>query len=104
MADATGAGHDHCDFDSTDVSVGERLPNDSGIVDSTLGIIGASLGLLVTGKPMGFVVQLGLLALAGIIMRNSVILIDQIKQHINAGENQWEAIIGAAVTRFVPLC
>ena len=74
------------------------------LLTAPLGIIGASLGLLVTGKPMGFVVQLGLLALAGIIMRNSVILIDQIKQHINAGENQWEAIIGAAVTRFVPLC
>ena len=68
-----------------------------------LGIIGASLGLLVTGKPMGFVVQLGLLALAGIIMRNSVILIDQIEQHIKAGENQWDAIIGAAVTRFRPI-
>ncbi len=73
------------------------------LLTAPLGIIGASLGLLVTGKPMGFVVQLGLLALAGIIMRNSVILIDQIEQHIKAGENQWEAIISAAVTRFRPI-
>ncbi len=73
------------------------------LLTAPLGVIGASLGLLVTGKPMGFVVQLGLLALAGIIMRNSVILIDQIEQHIQAGENQWEAIIGAAVTRFRPI-
>ncbi|MHC1758469.1 MAG: efflux RND transporter permease subunit [Negativicutes bacterium] len=73
------------------------------LLTAPLGIIGASLGLLVTGKPMGFVVQLGLLALAGIIMRNSVILIDQIEQHIIAGEDQWEAIIGAAVTRFRPI-
>ena len=73
------------------------------LLTAPLGIIGASLGLLVTGKPMGFVVQLGLLALAGIIMRNSVILIDQIEQHIKAGENQWDAIIGAAVTRFRPI-
>ena len=73
------------------------------LLTAPLGVIGASLGLLITGKPMGFVVQLGLLALAGIIMRNSVILIDQIEQHIKAGENQWEAIIGAAVTRFRPI-
>ena len=68
-----------------------------------LGVIGASLGLLATGKSMGFVVQLGLLALAGIIMRNSVILIDQIEQHIKAGEHPWDAIINAAVTRFRPI-
>ena len=73
------------------------------LLTAPLGVIGASIGLLVTGRPMGFVVQLGLLALAGIIMRNSVILIDQIDQHIKAGENQWEAIIGAAVTRFRPI-
>lgn len=68
-----------------------------------LGLIGVSVSLLVTGRPMGFVVQLGILALAGIIMRNSVILIDQIEQHLQDGESVWEAIINAAVTRFRPI-
>ena len=73
------------------------------LLTAPLGVIGASLGLLATGKSMGFVVQLGLLALAGIIMRNSVILIDQIDQHIKTGEQPWDAIINAAVTRFRPI-
>lgn len=47
--------------------------------------------------------QLGVLALAGIIIRNSVILIDQIEQQINAGESTWDAIINAAVIRFRPI-
>jgi multidrug efflux pump subunit AcrB len=68
-----------------------------------LGLIGVSVSLLFTGRPMGFVVQLGILALSGIIMRNSVILIDQIEQHLKAGEMLWEAIINSAVTRFRPI-
>jgi len=73
------------------------------LLTAPLGIIGVSLGLLLTGRPMGFVVQLGILALAGIIMRNSVILIDQIDQQINAGESLWNAIINATVLRFRPI-
>ncbi|HMM22346.1 MAG TPA: efflux RND transporter permease subunit, partial [Selenomonadales bacterium] len=73
------------------------------LLTAPLGIIGASLALLLTGKAIGFVVQLGLLALAGIIMRNSVILIDQIEQHLKAGEPMWESIINATVTRFRPI-
>lgn len=73
------------------------------LLTAPLGIIGVSAGLLLTGRPMGFVVQLGILALSGIIMRNSVILIDQIDQHVQAGETLWEAIINAAVTRFRPI-
>ncbi|SDF47631.1 efflux RND transporter permease subunit [Sporomusa acidovorans] len=73
------------------------------LLTAPLGIIGVSLGLLLTGRPMGFVVQLGLLALAGIIMRNSVILIDQIEQQIKAGEPLWDAIINATVARFRPI-
>ncbi|MCM0759781.1 efflux RND transporter permease subunit [Sporomusa sphaeroides DSM 2875] len=73
------------------------------LLTAPLGIIGASLALLLTGKAIGFVVQLGLLALAGIIMRNSVILIDQIEQHLKAGEPIWESIINATVTRFRPI-
>ncbi|WP_110956061.1 efflux RND transporter permease subunit [Anaerosinus massiliensis] len=68
-----------------------------------LGIIGVAVGLFLTGKPMGFVVQLGILALSGIIMRNSVILMDQIDQHLAAGESIWDSIINATVTRLRPI-
>ncbi|MCC6697647.1 MAG: efflux RND transporter permease subunit [Candidatus Hydrogenedentes bacterium] len=68
-----------------------------------LGIIGVSISLLLTGRPMGFVVQLGILALAGIIMRNSVILIDQIDQQLAAGQSPWDAVLNATVLRFRPI-
>ena len=73
------------------------------LLTAPLGIIGVSIGLVVTGSSMGFVVQLGILALAGIIMRNSVILIDQIEQQITAGESMWDAIINATIIRFRPI-
>ncbi|MFA6413209.1 MAG: efflux RND transporter permease subunit [Syntrophales bacterium] len=73
------------------------------LLTAPMGMIGASLGLLLTGRPMGFVVQLGILALAGIIMRNSVILIDQIDQQLKAGQSTWDSIINATVLRFRPI-
>jgi multidrug efflux pump subunit AcrB len=73
------------------------------LLTAPLGIIGVAIGLFVTGMPMGFVVQLGILALAGIIMRNSVILMDQIDQQLAAGENLWDSIINATVIRFRPI-
>ncbi|MEN6309010.1 MAG: efflux RND transporter permease subunit, partial [Anaerohalosphaeraceae bacterium] len=73
------------------------------LLTAPLGIIGVSPALLLTGRPMGFVVQMGILALAGIIIRNSVILIDQIDQQIDAGEPLWDAIINATVSRFRPI-
>ena len=73
------------------------------LLTAPLGIIGVSVGLLLTGRPMGFVVQLGILALAGIIMRNSVILIDQIDQQLTKGDTPWDAIINATVARFRPI-
>ena len=73
------------------------------LLTAPMGMIGASLGLLLTGRPMGFVVQFGILALAGIIMRNSVILIDQIDQQLKAGQSVWNAIINATVLRFRPI-
>ncbi len=73
------------------------------LLTAPLGIIGVSIGLFLTGSPMGFVVQLGILALAGIIMRNSVILMDQIDQQLAAGESLWDAIINATVMRFRPI-
>ena len=73
------------------------------LLTAPLGMIGVSTVLLITGRPMGFVVQLGILALAGIIIRNSIILIDQIDRHIDAGEPLWDAIINATVSRFRPI-
>ena len=68
-----------------------------------LGMIGVTAGLLLTGRPMGFVVMLGVLALFGIIIRNSVILIDQIGQHEAAGERVREAVVHAAESRLRPI-
>ena len=68
-----------------------------------LGIIGAALALLAFQAPFGFVATLGVIALAGMIMRNSVILIDQIEQDIAAGRPRWDAIVDAAVRRFRPI-
>ena len=68
-----------------------------------LGIIGVSLSMLLTMRSMGFVAELGILALSGMIIRNAVILIDQIEQHIKAGESPWDAIINSAVLRFRPI-
>ncbi|TWH45078.1 efflux RND transporter permease subunit [Sporomusa sp. KB1] len=73
------------------------------LLTAPLGIIGVTIGLLLTGKPMGFVVQLGILALAGIIMRNTVILMDQIDQQLETGESMWDAIINATVIRLRPI-
>jgi multidrug efflux pump subunit AcrB len=68
-----------------------------------LGLIGAAAALLVTQAPFGFVAILGVIALAGMIMRNSVILVDQIKQDRDAGIPMREAIVGSAVRRFRPI-
>jgi multidrug efflux pump subunit AcrB len=73
------------------------------LLTAPLGIIGVAVGLFISGKPMGFVVQLGILALAGIIMRNSVILIDQIDQQLAAGVSPWNAVIEATVIRLRPI-
>ncbi|CAI8847028.1 multidrug efflux pump [Pseudomonas sp. IT-P258] len=68
-----------------------------------LGLIGVTLFLLVFRQPFGFVAMLGTIALSGMIMRNSVILVDQIEQDIAAGLKPWEAIIEATVRRFRPI-
>ena len=68
-----------------------------------LGIIGAALALLLFGAPFGFVAQLGVIALLGMIIRNSVILVDQIEQHIAEGETPWDAIVESAVRRARPI-
>ena len=67
------------------------------------GIIGAAMALLVTQTPFGFVSLLGVIALGGMIMRNSVILVDQIRQDVADGHDEWHAIVESAVRRFRPI-
>jgi multidrug efflux pump len=68
-----------------------------------LGMIGVSLFLLVSNTPFGFVAMLGTIALSGMIMRNSVILVDQIDQDIADGLAPWDAVVGATIRRFRPI-
>jgi multidrug efflux pump len=68
-----------------------------------LGLIGVTLFLLVFHQPFGFVAMLGTIALSGMIMRNSVILVDQIEQDITAGLTPWNATVEATVRRFRPI-
>ncbi len=68
-----------------------------------LGIVGASLGLNVANQPFGFVALLGLIALAGMIMRNTVILVDQIESDVASGLTRREAIVEATVRRARPV-
>jgi multidrug efflux pump subunit AcrB len=73
------------------------------VLTAPLGLVGVVIALLLFGKPFGFVALLGIIAMFGIIMRNSVILVDQIEQDIKAGAPRWEAIVGATVRRFRPI-
>ncbi|QDO97896.1 efflux RND transporter permease subunit [Ferrovibrio terrae] len=73
------------------------------LLTAPLGLIGVTVGLLVFNVPFGFVAMLGAIALAGMIMRNSVILVDQIEQDIAGGEAVWDAIVNATLRRFRPI-
>ncbi|HEU0306607.1 MAG TPA: efflux RND transporter permease subunit, partial [Lysobacter sp.] len=73
------------------------------LLTAPLGLIGVTLFLLVFRVPFGFVAMLGTIALAGMIMRNSVILVDQIEHDITAGNDRWHSIIEATVRRFRPI-
>ncbi len=73
------------------------------ILTAPLGLIGVAGALLLFGQPFGFVAMLGTIALLGMIMRNSVILVDQIRQDVEAGKSRWDAIVGSAVRRFRPI-
>jgi multidrug efflux pump len=72
-------------------------------VTAPLGLIGATGALLVSNRPFGFVALLGLIALAGMIMRNTVILVDQIERDIAAGHGRHRAIVEATVRRARPV-
>ena len=68
-----------------------------------LGVAGAAMALLILDRPFGFVANLGVIALFGMIIRNSVILVDQIEQDIATGSHPWDAIVEAAVRRCRPI-
>jgi multidrug efflux pump len=68
-----------------------------------LGVAGAAMALLALGRPFGFVANLGVIALFGMIIRNSVILVDQIETDIAAGVPAWDAIVESAVRRCRPI-
>jgi len=72
-------------------------------ITAPLGLIGAAFALMLFGAPFGFVALLGIIALAGMVMRNSVILIDQIEQDEKAGLDAWTAIVESTVRRFRPI-
>ncbi|MBX9630667.1 MAG: efflux RND transporter permease subunit [Burkholderiales bacterium] len=73
------------------------------LLTAPLAIIGVTLFLLVGNVPFGFVAMLGFIALFGMIMRNSIILVDQIEQDIGAGHPPWDAVIDATVRRMRPI-
>jgi len=73
------------------------------LLTAPLGLIGVAAALLLFNVPFGFVAMLGTIALAGMIMRNSVILVDQIDHDIAAGSEPADAIVDATVRRFRPI-
>ncbi|QEL66284.1 acriflavin resistance protein [Oryzomicrobium terrae] len=73
------------------------------VLTAPLGLIGVTVFLLLFNRPFGFVAMLGTIALLGMIMRNSVILVDQIEQDIRSGMAPWRAIVEATVRRFRPV-
>ena len=73
------------------------------VLTAPLGLIGVVLFLLLFNQPFGFVAMLGTIALFGMIMRNSVILVDQIEQDVEKGLSIWDAIVESAVRRLRPI-
>ena len=71
-------------------------------ITGPLGLIGAILSLFLTRQPMGFVSIVGMLALSGMVVRNSIILLDQIRQHLADGKKPYDAVIESAALRFRP--
>lgn len=72
-------------------------------ITGPLGLIGAILSLFLTRQPMGFVSIVGMLALSGMVVRNSIIILDQIRQHLADGKKPYDAVIESAALRFRPI-
>ncbi|EIJ44288.1 cation/multidrug efflux pump [Beggiatoa alba B18LD] len=73
------------------------------LLTAPLGIIGMTIFLLLLDRPFGFVAMLGAISLAGMIMRNSVILVDQIEQDKEMGVSDFQAVVESTVRRFRPI-
>lgn len=73
------------------------------VITAPLGLIGVIFGLLFFNSPLGFMAELGVLALSGTIIRNSMVLVDQIQQHLDAGMDPIPAITESAIVRFRPI-
>ena len=73
------------------------------MLTAPLGIIGVTIALLAFDKPFGFVAMLGTIALSGMIMRNSLILVDQIDQDRASGIVPWQAVVESTIRRFRPI-
>lgn len=73
------------------------------MLTAPLGLIGVVLTMLLTNTPMGFMVVLGVISLSGMIIRNSIILIDQIELHRKEGQTTYEAIVSSTILRFRPI-
>jgi multidrug efflux pump len=86
-----------------DAAVAQLQPRHAGVPDRPTGHCRCGGALLVLGRPFGFVALLGVIALMGMIQRNSVILIDQIEQDRANGVPAWDAIVESAVRRLRPI-
>jgi multidrug efflux pump len=73
------------------------------VATGPLAVIGVAAALLISGTPMGFVAILGVISLIGMVIRNSVILIDQIETEIGHGRHPWDAVIVATERRLRPI-
>lgn len=73
------------------------------LATAPLGVIGATPALLIANKPFGFVALLGLIGLAGVLMRNTLILTKQIDDNLDAGMEPWTALLEATVQRARPV-
>jgi multidrug efflux pump subunit AcrB len=73
------------------------------VATGPLAVIGVAAALLLSGAPMGFVAILGVISLIGMVIRNSVILIDQIESKIAGGRHPWDAVIVATQHRLRPI-
>ena len=68
-----------------------------------LALIGVTAGLLLTGQPFGFMALLGLISLSGMLIKNAIVLIDQIDLEIKSGKDHYQAIIDSGVSRLRPV-
>ena len=73
------------------------------MLTAPMGIIGVIFGLLMFRSPLGFMAEIGILALTGTIIRNSMVLVDQIQQHLDAGMEPFDAVVESAIVRFRPI-